>query len=155
METLFCKNGHERTHENTYVYPDGIRIACRICRREASNRYRAHNIEKKKRYFQERYKRRRLEEPLQVEVEWQISSWKRQGIEITPSQYMEMLINQAGLCALCGKPPFDRRLDVDHDHRTGKIRGLIHRRCNLILGNADDDPSLLQAAAHYLSQPRY
>ncbi len=46
--------------------------------------------------------------------------------------YIEMLADQDGCCMLCGKheSEFKRRLAVDHDHVTGKVRALLCRRCN-------------------------
>jgi hypothetical protein len=41
---------------------------------------------------------------------------------------------------------------LDHDHRTGKFRGWLERRCNVILGLAEDDPALLRALADYLDR---
>jgi hypothetical protein len=54
---------------------------------------------------------------------------------ITPEQYDEMLSAQGGTCAICAAPPRpSRRLAVDHDHQTGKIRGLLCGLCNVSLG---------------------
>lgn len=53
---------------------------------------------------------------------------------ITPTDYDRMLVEQSGGCAICGKPPTSRRLHVDHDHDTGKVRGLLCTRCNTSLG---------------------
>jgi hypothetical protein len=48
--------------------------------------------------------------------------------------YDEMLEDQGGGCALCGRPPSPtRRLDLDHDHRRMVIRGLLCWRCNRAL----------------------
>lgn len=45
--------------------------------------------------------------------------------------YPEMLEAQGGTCALCDRPPSDnRRLDMDHNHQTMVIRGLLCVRCN-------------------------
>jgi hypothetical protein len=41
---------------------------------------------------------------------------------------------------------------IDHDHITGSVRGIVHRNCNLVIGNANDDPDLLQKAIHYLKK---
>jgi len=75
---------------------------------------------------------------------------------LTPEQYDTMFAQQQGLCALCGKPPIEgdlqKSLVIDHDHETGAIRGLIHGRCNSLLGYAQDTSSLLLAAAAYLSR---
>ena len=75
-----------------------------------------------------------------------------------PEQYDEYLAKQNGLCALCGKPPNDKDLQkilvVDHDHETGEMRGLIHGRCNSILGYAKEDTVVLQNAIRYLNDHR-
>ncbi|MFD1277484.1 endonuclease VII domain-containing protein [Streptomyces kaempferi] len=70
---------------------------------------------------------------------------------ITLVQYNEMLADQEHLCALCGeKPETDRRMHVDHDHATGKIRALLCHHCNLLLGNAKDSIERLRQAVAYL-----
>jgi hypothetical protein len=53
---------------------------------------------------------------------------------ITADQYNQMLEKQKGVCALCEKPQTRIRLAVDHDHRTGKVRGLLCNWCNRHLG---------------------
>lgn len=53
---------------------------------------------------------------------------------LTNSQYREMLERQGGKCRLCGKPPVNNSLAVDHDHHTGRVRGLLCPRCNGALG---------------------
>lgn len=56
---------------------------------------------------------------------------------------------QGGLCALCGEPPRVQvsgksALEVDHDKRSGRVRGLLCKRCNVLLGMVvDDDPDRL------------
>jgi len=68
---------------------------------------------------------------------------------MTPEQYDALLLSQGGVCPICGKPlPFPA--DVDHDHMTGRARGLLCHRCNLTLGLVHDDLKLLQALADYL-----
>lgn len=49
---------------------------------------------------------------------------------ITPEQYDAMLARQGGVCALCGRAPKTRRLAVEHDHHTGRVRGLSCHFCN-------------------------
>lgn len=49
---------------------------------------------------------------------------------ITPEEYEEKLSQQGGRCAVCRRLPGNRRLAVDHNHRTGQLRGLLCYRCN-------------------------
>ena len=72
---------------------------------------------------------------------------------ITVEQYDALLAAQGGHCALCPatEPGAGRkRWNIDHDHVTGKVRGLLCHFCNLLLGHAHDDPELLERAAVYL-----
>jgi hypothetical protein len=73
---------------------------------------------------------------------------------ITATTYDAMLAAQGGGCAICGaKPasPWGRSaLHVDHDHATGKVRGLLCMPCNTALGFFRDSPSLLARATTYL-----
>jgi hypothetical protein len=81
------------------------------------------------------------------------------GLE--PGQYEEILREQCGLCAICREPEHATRqdgtprpLNVDHDHASGAIRGLLCGGCNKTLGNMRDDPARLRAAADYLEAHR-
>lgn len=77
---------------------------------------------------------------------------------ITPEQYDEMLAYQQGRCAVCGgTDPFAKHHNlfaVDHDHITGKVRGLLCAKCNTGIGQLRDDPDLLIAAAAYVRRHR-
>ena len=58
---------------------------------------------------------------------------------MTLGQYREMYLTQGGLCALCGKPETNGNLlVVDHDHDTGKVRGLLCSGCNLEIGKMEN-----------------
>jgi hypothetical protein len=61
--------------------------------------------------------------------------------------YEKLLKEQRGLCALCGKPnDSDRRFDIDHNHATLRIRGLLHRGCNMRLRRGMTSDWLYKAA---------
>ncbi len=72
--------------------------------------------------------------------------------------YESLLAAQDGVCAICGFPETMKRgehlhrLVVDHDHETGKFRGLLCRRCNMGIGYLKDDPRRLQSAIEYLKK---
>jgi hypothetical protein len=72
---------------------------------------------------------------------------------LNPGEYEKMLAFQKGVCAISGKPPKNTRLAIDHDHTTGKIRGLLYWHMNKSLSAFNDDPKLLRAAADYLENP--
>jgi hypothetical protein len=81
---------------------------------------------------------------------------------ITLLQYNEILERQNGVCAICGKKEEKAQarkkhgekvidsLQVDHDHETGKIRGLLCYKCNTGIGKLMDSPDLLRKAARYI-----
>ncbi len=75
------------------------------------------------------------------------------------SQYEALLLKQGGKCAICGathghvsKRGVVCRLAVDHDHRTGTIRGLLCNSCNRGLGRFKDSVVILEVAARYLRE---
>ena len=71
---------------------------------------------------------------------------------MTLEDYDKMLVEQLGACAICKTVPDGElaRLCIDHDHETGRIRGLLCDRCNRGIGLLRDDPAVLDAAAQYL-----
>jgi hypothetical protein len=65
--------------------------------------------------------------------------------------YRRMFEEQGGVCAICKREATGkRRFAIDHNHKNGKIRGLLCYRCNLGLGSFEDDPFLMARAIAYL-----
>lgn len=62
--------------------------------------------------------------------------------------YQALLDSQNSRCAICGERASP--LAVDHDHRTGQIRGLLCDRCNRAVGHLQDSPGICLKAAEYL-----
>lgn len=77
---------------------------------------------------------------------------------ITPEQLAEMRAAQGGRCAICLEVPsggrWQGKLQVDHDHATGKMRDLLCERCNLVLGHTGDSVELLRKLGDYLERHR-
>jgi len=71
---------------------------------------------------------------------------------ITVEQYDMMLLNQNGVCAICGRPELNRRLCIDHNHTTGEVRGLLCTSCNVFVGYLEKDDGLRQKAKEYLGK---
>ena len=71
---------------------------------------------------------------------------------ITIDDYNKMLESQNGVCAIClsNKSGGTGVFHVDHDHITGKIRGLLCQRCNTGLGLLYDSEDILLKAITYL-----
>jgi recombination endonuclease VII len=61
----------------------------------------------------------------------------------------QLYTSQNGLCAICDKK---RKLNVDHDHTTGKVRGLLCFKCNTALGTFEDTISGVQRVIDYLEK---
>lgn len=73
---------------------------------------------------------------------------------ITLEQYNEMLLKQNNQCAICHKynTALQKPLFVDHDHKTGKVRGLLCTKCNFMLGAIQDSVNILKYAIKYLKE---
>jgi len=77
---------------------------------------------------------------------------KKFGISL--SKYNDLLNLQNGVCAICGKlNEYNRRLSVDHNHKTNEVRGILCDLCNRGLGVFKDDPMILSKAIKYLESP--
>jgi hypothetical protein len=68
----------------------------------------------------------------------------------TPELYYKMYNEQNGVCKICNKPPSNnKRLHLDHCHKTGKIRGLLCAQCNWFIGKLDKNPGLIWELIYY------
>lgn len=94
-------------------------------------------------------------------------TYLRRTYGLTLERYSELLAEQGGCCAICGEPPTVQnsgrwtrkrrrpappKLVVDHDHETGKVRGLLCGMCNAGLGHLKDSLDVLRFAIKYLEE---
>ena len=79
----------------------------------------------------------------------------RRNYGITLDQWKTMLAGQNNACDLC-KSTFlsDDKIVVDHCHKTKKVRGLLHSKCNIGIGHFGDDPAKALMAYEYLTKHR-
>lgn len=87
-----------------------------------------------------------------VDMRWRHLK-KKYGL--TQTDYDALCDKQEHRCAICGAQKADdsgKEWNVDHDHKTGKVRGLLCRRCNGGLGWFRDNPVALRAAADYVEK---
>ena len=132
-----CKN--EKTLDKFSKHPKGKygkHPTCNDCRNKQHRIYYANNKEHIKQL------------PSRLNRNYRISDLKRK-FGITFEQFELLVILQNGLCAICRKK-LDKHLAVDHDHKTGEIRGLLCTNCNVGLGHFRDSGELLQRAIDYL-----
>lgn len=75
---------------------------------------------------------------------------------ITLDDYYDIIESQDNQCAICGTSisDLDHTAHLDHCHDTGKVRGVLCRRCNTGIGMLNDDADLLTKAAEYLNNLR-
>lgn len=76
---------------------------------------------------------------------------------LSPADYSALLEKQGGVCAICHEDEktissrgVRHNLAVDHDHKTGRVRGLLCKNCNSAIGQLQDDPMLMLSAMAYL-----
>jgi hypothetical protein len=97
----------------------------------------------------ERVKKRHKENPERTR-----NNDLKRNYGITLDEHTQMYENQNGVCAIC-KGVGDgkwKKLCVDHDHETGKVRQLLCRNCNMVLGQVRDNVNLLEEMIKYLQK---
>jgi hypothetical protein len=138
---------------------DGHRSECKVCNLAAKKRRYdadpAAHIARVKRWQQdnaERLNAYRREHNARPERKRAMrDGYYRRTFGITADDFDAMLAAQGGCCAICGqRPEREASLHVDHDHLTGRIRGIVCLNCNQGLGKFGDDPAVLERAAAYL-----
>lgn len=133
--------------------------------RRAERRSTPEGLEKERREGRERAARRRAAETDERRAERVASANRRTWLArlakrgVSEDWYLTQLGQQGGRCAGCrtDDPGFREgsMWPVDHDHSTGKLRGLLCHRCNTALGLLDDDPETLRRLADYLAAVRW
>lgn len=123
-----------------------VKQPCRHCGGEIADTARTGSL-----YCSQRCKKQALD------ARWRAKSpgYMRQYLYgVTPEQYAELLDQQGNRCAICrtDAPGGKGGWHVDHDHATGRVRGLLCHSCNIMLGHANDDPARLQSALEYLTR---
>ncbi len=78
------------------------------------------------------------------------AKWRERMYGLTVEDYDRMVAERKGRCDCCGRKP--RKLVVDHDHKTGIVRGLLCQGCNPAIGKLGDDVAGLQRAIDYLQR---
>ena len=120
--------------------------------KQAYELFKAKNPEKIKEYSKKYYRKNKdeLSKKRKEYHDKNLTYLNKYGL--SKDEYTEMLEKQDHKCKICNTPLKDlkARLHVDHNHLTGKVRGLLCRACNHGVGNFKDDVFLLQRAINYI-----
>jgi hypothetical protein len=129
-----------------HTTPSGWSVYCKECRRRWHHEHKNdQGFRENKRLYDKRY--RTLVHPHLLHY-----------YGITFDDYIVMLVSQNGVCAICGKSESAvnqygiKRLAVDHDHITKRVRGLLCSKCNRALVLLNDDIGRMLRAISYLSK---
>ena len=147
----------------------GYEGSCLECRRASSRRWKASHLERARQSSRE-WARNNRERMNATRRAWRAAhpelsrarklALRRKSLYgLSVADVAALLAFQDGKCAICKRDitvddPYKTarrtRVSVDHNHVTGRIRGLLCPDCNRVLGMMHDDPALLRAAANYL-----
>jgi hypothetical protein len=132
-------------------YKDGHRNQCNPCRSKRQTEYnRTIGREKYVEYHRLRYSKLKASLPPEG-FRWEAL---RKKYGVTQADYETMLAAQNGRCAICATDNPRGRYSVfvvDHCHETGKVRGLLCSKCNIMLGRYGDSLKWLKEAMDYLN----
>lgn len=120
-----CKNSHSKTYQSRLTqddYDNGV----------------LNNAKRRARYYA-KYKDTSIKNYGLI---------RKYGIDI--DKFNEMLEETNGVCQICGNDM--KKVVIDHNHRTGKVRGIICGHCNSLLGFAKDDIKTLEMCIKYLEK---
>ena len=152
MKTKKCNTCERDLDINLYnKHPHGalgLRGSCKKCENIKRRHYidhedvRRRKIESEKEYRKRpEYARRKLGYRLKAQY------------NISLEEFDAFCEKQNNVCAICGKPnKGGKRLRVDHNHDTGKVRGLLCDCCNIGIGYFFDDTTALSSAINYLNK---
>lgn len=137
--------------------PGGV---CKKCSCELSRASRRRNLSKRLQYEREYEKRRDKSHRRERMRAWRknnpeivAAQKRRSAYGVSKEQFEIMLLAQNNCCALCGETfqkGKKREVYLDHDHNTGKVRGLLHQNCNAGIGCFGEDTQKLGKAIAYI-----
>jgi hypothetical protein len=131
--------------------------------REYKKRYRAIHLERLRKYSRD-WNKANPQKHKRTNHRWYLQNkaltalrFRRRKLRvhygITVDDYTEMCVTQKNLCAICLKIPLKgKKLVVDHDHKTKRVRQLLCNECNTGLGMFREDISHLKNAIKYIKK---
>lgn len=143
-----CSGCQKRKPRTSFPKSKGGRYAyCKVCHRDRQRKYRSDHPERVRR-ANRLTQLKREEHPRQYKTRWWRQYLKRE-YNVSPDEIKALYRSQGHRCAICKRK---KKLCVDHNHRTGKVRGLLCVDCNTGLGKLGDSLRGLMRAIKYLRQ---
>jgi Recombination endonuclease VII len=133
-----CKHGHTG---GRYINT-GTCVTCSI---EGSRKRRLARSKEENSEYHRKYRIRNLNRIIDNRMLYDYGISKAEYDAIVKAQN-----NKCAICGLEGSQNQHGRLDIDHDHKTGQVRGLLCNCCNKAIGTVKDNPATLRKAADYL-----
>jgi hypothetical protein len=121
---------------NNRKRPDGKASVCKACKKIESAGYWKERVKATTQKWRRENPGKAKEQHRKYNRKFGMNFYERQEFR-----------DRHGKCAIC---PSTEKLSIDHDHKTGKLRGVLCRKCNLALGLFGDSPELILRAAFYL-----
>jgi len=143
---LYFKNYYKKNKDNIMSY---------------QKRYHENNKEYSKNYYQNnKNKIKVVSKKWREENKEHLKKYKKEKSQgeylkkygLTKKDYNKMVEQQNNKCAICGNIENGKRLAVDHNWKTGQVRGLLCKDCNVTLGNLKEDISLFYKCIEYLKK---
>lgn len=142
----------------------GITSSCKKCSRKYNKENHASREKTREYYYSgNRYKevqkrKKELQELkdrfLEYGVRWKTLSYFKQTYNITIEEYLQLIIDCDNKCIVCNTSFKDntKNRHVDHDHATGKVRGILCGNCNIALGLLKDNPNTISNLLDYINK---
>jgi len=141
---------NEYFHADKYR-KDGFVCRCKVCHNRYGKEYRTKHAKQIREYRTKHAER--IRESRRKHTDTARIYRLKHNYNISLNDYDYMSIRQNNVCAICkGTNKNGKRLCVDHDHTTGKVRGLLCSRCNAGIGNFRENATVLCSANEYLEK---
>lgn len=134
--------------------PDGFQFACKTCKKTWYKRH--YKVNRAKMIAKTvKYRKEHKEEWLKYSADYRKINKEKIRFKkilkiynLTQEEYQNIFLNQDQKCAICKKKDFYPA--IDHNHITGKVRGILCMNCNSGIGNLGDSIERIEAALNYL-----
>jgi hypothetical protein len=159
MKILTCSKCKKKKSEDQFYARKALKSGkskwCKECYRTYAKNDRREYFKQYQREYQRKYRKKYDKMPKRRERN-RVKGWKSQGIILSISGYNKLYNEQKGRCCICGKhqSEINYPLYVDHNHMTGKVRGLVCRYCNFLIGVVENREKELKKIHKFIQEKK-